>query len=391
MNTRFEHLYKQYIDDTCTKEEREEFLSMVAENLDSDSIGSLMDDTWDKIGTEKLIFPTADKVLHNIYADHPKFIVKKINWYLYFSAVAAIFTFVTIGIYFYEKSDNHTEIKSNTVDIQAGTNKAILTLADGSTINLDNVTNGEIADQAGIAIIKTNNGKLIYEVSKNITKENTADLYNTITTPRGGQYQINLPDGTIVWLNAASSLKYPTVFDNNKRKVYLSGEAYFEVAKISNNTGNNKNKSPFIVATDKQEIEVLGTHFNVDSYPDDQILKTTLLEGAVNVRAVNKNLLLKPGQQSILRNNSLTSSIVDVEESVAWKNGYFSFNENLESLMNKVSRWYDVDVIYEIKPESDSFIAKISRKKSLSALLKIIEQTGDIHFRIEGRRVTVTK
>lgn len=134
----------------------------------------------------------------------------------------------------------------------------------------------------------------------------------------------------------------------------------------------------------------MGTHFNVDSYPDE-LAKTTLLEGSVNVKTMLQNLLLKPGQQSILKNNTLTSSDVDAAESVAWKNGYFNFNESLESIMNKVSRWYDVDVVYEVKPASDPFIAKISRKKSLPALLKIIEQTGGIHFKIEGRRVTVTK
>lgn len=390
MNARLAHLYQRYIDDTCTETERKEFLSMVAESPENKSMTELMDSTWDKMDTQDLIFPMGGRVFDTILLNHQGISVKKISWYRYIAAAAAILAVVTTGLYFYQKSNNHPGISRNTAEIRPGTNKAILTLADGSTINLDNATNGEIAHEGGVSIIKATNGQLIYDVSGNVTKQNTTDLYNTITTPRGGQYQINLPDGTIVWLNAESSLKYPTAFDNNKRKVYLSGEAYFEVAKVNSSTGNNKKRVSFTVATDKQEIEVLGTHFNVDSYPDE-LAKTTLLEGSVNVKTMLQNLMLKPGQQSILKNNTLTSSDVDAAESVAWKNGYFNFNESLESIMNKVSRWYDVDVVYEVKPASDPFIAKISRKKSLPALLKIIEQTGGIHFKIEGRRVTVTK
>lgn len=285
--------------------------------------------------------------------------------------------------------------KTITKTIEPGGNKATLTLADGSKISLTDATNGIIAKQAGINITKTNKGELIYTVASELTAK-AKDLFNTIETPRGGQYQVNLPDGTKVWLNAASSLKYPAVFNQSNRVVELKGEAYFEVAKLINKTGN---RVPFKVKSNlgegrNQEVEVLGTHFNINAYDNEPNSKTTLLEGSVrvlNVSASTSNLL-KPGQQSIIRSSSPSILIkdVDAEETVTWKDGFFSFNdENLETIMNKISRWYNVDIEYRGTKINKLFGGRISRFNSVNEVLETLQTTGDVHFKIEERRILV--
>ncbi|HWW38012.1 FecR family protein, partial [Pedobacter sp.] len=337
MNSRLASLYQRYIEDTCTNEEREEFLSLVAENQENNDITSLMDDTWDKIRTDGLLFPHADNMLQNILASHQKPVVKKISWYRYTATAAAVLLLIGAGLFYF---NSHHVILNPSQDpglvkntIKAGQNKATLTLANGKVINLDSTTNGEIAEQTGITITKTEKGQLVYNVTESAKKEKTASAkiaYNTITTPRGGQYQVNLPDGSKIWLNASSSLKYPTLFSKNERRVELSGEAYFEVAKMTfKESGHKKARTPFIVVTSKQQVEVLGTHFNINSYEDEATTKTTLLEGAVRVSQVGsrKTVNLLPGLQSVLNNNNLSTRAVDTDEAVAWKNGYFQFNE----------------------------------------------------------------
>lgn len=396
MNTRLTYLYQRYIENTCTKEERDEFLSMVAENQENDTITNLMDGTWDKIGTDGLQFPGADHMLHQILSDHQKPVVKKVSWYRY-AAAAAIMIMVSAGVYFYQKTNNRSSSQARVVNIKAGKNKATLTLANGKVINLDSATNGEIAEQTGTTITKTEKGQLIYNIAGSTEKENHAPAeiaYNTITTPRGGQYQINLPDGSKIWLNASSTLKYPTIFNKNERKVELTGEAYFEIAKmtIKQKTGNKKVRMPFIVVTGKQEVEVLGTHFNINSYTDEAATKTTLLEGAVRVSQTGSrySINLLPGQQSILNNNNLTAHQVDTEEAVAWKNGYFQFNESdLGSIMRQLSRWYNIEVIFKDNRKSNElFHFKASRNLELNDMLKIFELNG-IKLKIERRTIIV--
>lgn len=400
MNTRLAYLYQKYTDETCSAEEREELLSIIAANHDDPQIADLMDGTWNNINNSKLIpFKNTETVLSNILPEKKDNLVKKTNWYRY-SAAAAIFMLLSATIYFYttqNPSPNHNTAIVN--HIAPGSNKATLTLADGKVIQLDNVAEGKIAQQAGITIRKTKNGQLIYDLSegaKGAGTEKTA--YNTITTPRGGQYQVNLPDGTKIWLNAASTLKYPTAFNDQKRSVELSGEAYFEVAKITKPSLQGKTRIPFIVRTDKQEIEVLGTHFNVNCYEDENTTKTTLLEGAVRIAPLNarrivsantKPIILQPGQQSVLRGNELSVHLTDTEETVAWKNGYFQFNESdLTSIMRQLSRWYNVDVVFEGKSPNDLFHFKIPRNLSLQEVLKIFESNG-INFKTEGRTLIV--
>ncbi|HTE34462.1 MAG TPA: FecR domain-containing protein [Chryseolinea sp.] len=268
----------------------------------------------------------------------------------------------------------------NTIAI--GGNKASLILSDGTAIVLDDAANGLLTTQAGIKISKTADGQLKYDASQSLTSN--ANVFNTIKTPRGGQYQVVLPDGSSVWLNAASSLKFPTVFSGNERKVELTGEAYFEVAKNA--------AKPFIVASGNQNVEVLGTHFNINAYQDDGSIRTTLLEGSIKVSHAQTNdfRLLAPGQQAELE-KEIRVTKVDVHQSIAWKKGYFSFaGENIKTLMRQISRWYDVEVEYEGNLTTEGFVGSMSRFENVSEVLHMLELTGMIHFKFDGRKIIVS-
>jgi len=268
-------------------------------------------------------------------------------------------------------------------DIPAGSNNAVLTLDNGATIVLDTAANGTLANQGNIKVLKMN-GQLAYNKTGNM---NVKPVYNTITTANGNQYQLILIDGSKVWLNAASSIRFPTSFTGTERKVEITGEAYFEVTK-------NPNK-PFRVdfkneAGEKDEIEVLGTHFNVNTYGDEPDMKTTLLEGSVKIKAGNKIQMLSPGQQALLSSNGIEiKKNVDLDQVMAWKNGYFLFdNTDIYTLMRQVSRWYNVEVSFEGKVTPDGFSGKISRNVPLSKFIKVLE-LNDVNVRSEGRKLTL--
>jgi len=311
--------------------------------------------------------------------------VYQLKW-RYFAVAAAVLIMISAGIGIYKSytSDNEVPVYAkHKNDIAPGKNKAMLTLADGSVIDLNEQANGILASQQHTKIVKTADGTLKYEggsSGKNASDNGGAGL-NKITIPRGGQYQIILPDGSKVWLNSASSLKYPAAFAGNKREVELSGEAYFEIA-------HDKTK-PFTVRSAGQLVKVLGTHFNINSYPDNSPAKTTLLEGSI---ALSENAdgpvrKINPGQQAVLTPSGFQIAEVDTEESVAWKNGYFLFkNTDLKTLLAQLERWYDVDIIYDAHAEK-RFYGKISRDVKLSSVLNMLEVTSNIKFRIEGRSV----
>ena len=264
-------------------------------------------------------------------------------------------------------------------DVDPGGNKATLTLADGSVILLDDAKNGILAQQGNAKVIKLD-GKLLYDLTAINTKQ---IVYNTISTPKGGQYQLELPDGSQVWLNATSSIRFPTSFLEKERRVEIAGEAYLEVAK---NPGK-----PFVVSVNGSEIQVLGTHFNINAYSDEDVMKTTLLEGLIKFVSGNDDHILRPGQQSQLTKDGAVKVVskVDVDEVVAWKNGLFSFeNAGIEATMRQLSRWYDVDVDYRGKPD-DLFIAEMKRDIKLSDALKALELTGKVKFEIDGRKIIV--
>jgi len=264
-------------------------------------------------------------------------------------------------------------------DVAPGGDKAILTLADGSTVVLDDAQNGTLAQQGSSKVIKLS-GKLMYDPTNKNSKE---IVYNTISTPNGGQYQLQLPDGSLVWLNATSSIHFPTSFIGRERRVEITGEAYFEVAK--------NRDMPFIVAVNGAEVQVLGTHFNVNAYSDEDDVKTTLLEGSVKFVSGANTSMLKPGQQSQLTTNGLIKVVsnVDVDEVVAWKNGMFDFeNAGIETVMRQLSRWYDVEIEYKGKTD-DLFIAEMRRNIKLSDALKALELTGKVKFEIQGKKIIV--
>ncbi|HMI61587.1 MAG TPA: FecR domain-containing protein [Puia sp.] len=274
-------------------------------------------------------------------------------------------------------------IKPAPDDIGPGGNKATLTLADGSTIDLDQAKNGTIQQQGKSQLVKVNGDMLAYKENRQANKEDDPKTsFNKISTPRGGKFQLVLSDGSKVWLNAASSLTYPTTFSGKERSVQLQGEAYFEIAPNA--------AKPFKVYHEGLQIEVLGTSFNVMAYKDEQTVKTTLLEGRVRVHNGDQSVQLSPGQQAQSNDQEPFSiATADLEEVVAWKNGLFRFNEStIEEVMRQISRWYDVDVVYGSTIPKDLFRGEIYRNVNVSAVLKVLEVSG-VHFRVEGKKIFV--
>lgn len=309
--------------------------------------------------------------------------------YHYFKkiAIAAILLVIAGGsIILYQQEKKLKFDKQVIADkIAPGSNKAILTLSNGQKIALDDSKNGQLAIQSGIRISKTANGQLIYELSKGNSTSSRNETFNTIEVPVGGQWQAILSDGSHVWLNAQSSITFPTLFIGKERKVDIKGEAYFEVA-------HNK-AMPFKVSSLGQTIEVLGTHFNVMAYPGERLIKTTLLQGSVKISGKGREQILRPGEQALASADNLKiSSDIDIEDVVAWKDGYFKFNENLKNTMTKIARWYNVEVVYEDEPDNSLlFGGEVSRTRDIKDVLDIIEYTGKAHFKIEGRRIIVKK
>lgn len=299
-----------------------------------------------------------------------------------YTAVAAL---AIICFLFFIYNRKNEDSKSNFAqDIRPGKNGATLTLADGRRISLSDAKKGSLAEEAGMQIQKLADGTLAYTIG---TQQPVKDKYNTLSTAPGQTYQVKLPDGSLVWLNAASSLTYAvSMVKDGKREVKLSGEGYFEVVKDK--------AHPFIVKTDHQHVQVLGTHFNINAYTDEPVTRTTLLEGSVTVTKNDNQskLTLIPGEQAELAEQSgLQLRQVDAQDAVAWKMGYFKLNSTpLEDVMRQVSRWYDVEVIYENeKSRSMVFEGTVSRFDNVSRLLKTLENTGAVKFRIAGKKVYV--
>lgn len=302
-----------------------------------------------------------------------------------FVAAASVAILVASGGYFYYQSGNSKPlVQSNyTNEVAPGKNGATLTLADGRKIRLSDAVNGELSNEAGVSITKTKDGQLIYEIKETGAENNK---FNTLSTSNGETYQVRLPDGSAVWLNAASSLTYSAkLIQNGKRSVTLSGEAYFQVTKDKSH--------PFVVSTAGQQVEVLGTHFNVNAYADEPITATTLVEGSVKVSSGSDQQMLKPGFQARNNGNGIKISKVNLEGVTDWKDGEFNLDEtDFRVAMRKIARWYDVEVIYEKSVPMDiEAWGWISRDSKLSSVLKLIENSGMVKFRIDGKKVYVFK
>lgn len=311
----------------------------------------------------------------------PKPIHRLRLWYRVAAAAAISMMIFGAGLYYFNvRTRSPITETTYTSDVAPGQQGATLTLSNGKKIHLNDASNGELAKEAGVKITKSTSGNLVYTMSGQEADENKI---NTLSTSAGETYQVQLPDGSNIWLNAQSTLTYSSkLIRNNIRSVRLDGEAYFEIAKVPDH--------PFIVETKRQKIEVLGTHFNVNSYQNEAMARTTLLEGSVRL---NQQHILRPGEQGITTTIGNTQiSQANTEETLAWKNGYFRFNdEKIESIMKKLERWYNVRVEYESQVPNIGFNGTISRNNNISRVLRLLETTKAVHFKIEGRRIIVGK
>ncbi|MGN6439040.1 MAG: FecR family protein [Agriterribacter sp.] len=332
-----------------------------------------------------------DTILQKIYAqtaDHdlqrrPKYFI----WRRAAAAAVLLLVAATTVLIFNNRKNDATTVQAivaQPADILPGGNKATLTLNNGSTIVLDDAKEGALVQQDHIQVSKTKEGQLIYTVSKQATAA-AAIQYNTVATPRGGQYQVVLPDGTKAWLNAASSIHFPTSFIQSKRAVSITGEVYFEVA--------HNAKQPFIVTAGNTSIQVLGTHFNVMAYDNEPFVKTTLAEGSVKVSNADRTTMLRPGEQlqAGVQDFKVIKG-VDVDAELAWKNGLFYFKDaGIDAVMKQVERWYDISVKYEGKMPEKQFNGKVPRNVSLSELMEILSFYDDMKCEIQGNTVTIKR
>lgn len=372
-SSQFKELLKRYLANQCSSAER-----AVVENWYNQH-------TIEK--AERLTAAEYEEDIAFIHNHLEQSEIQQKKWILWPRIAVAATVLLTMGlsIYYYIPGKQNSSYANRSVtDVKAGTDKAMLTLADGSKISLTDVKTGEIAVQSGLKISKSGDGQIIYSSVPLETKKGNLKQpqFNTIETPRGGKFQILLPDGSMVWLDAASSLKYPVEFTGAERKVELTGQAYFEVAK-------SKGKS-FKVISGKQELEVLGTHFNINAYTNQSNILTTLLEGSVrlSVKDNEGSALLKPGQQSSLAAADFQIKQIDVEDAIAWKNGFFAFDrDDVPTVLHKLERWYDVDIIMEGDFDQIKIGGTISRSKSLAEVLRVLQLTRKIKFKSEGRRI----
>jgi transmembrane sensor len=391
----YQHLLQRYVDNDCTPQETAELLDYIqsdgSDRLLLAEMKMLFDNSFHVAGQQE---PAAwsQKVKNNLIKNSkPTATILSIarKWLPRVAAAFLLFA-ASLGAYQYFNSTQNTKTlvvaqsnqsTGNAAAILPGGNKALLTLADGTVIVLDEAGNGNVASQGATSIHKKNH-LVIYDATKADGKAGPV-AYNTITTPKGGQYQLILPDGSKVWLNAASSLHFPTAFSGADRRVTLTGEGYFEIAKDA--------AKPFFVMVNNMNVEVLGTHFNVMAYDNEDALKTTLLEGSVKVNAGTVSKTIKPGQQAKYQHTATAFTIVNanIEETVAWKNGYFQFNnEDLKSIMRQFARWYDVEVSYEGQQKIRQFSGEVSRDVNLAQALKVL-QLSNVKFRIENKKIVV--
>ncbi|AXY73447.1 FecR family protein [Paraflavitalea soli] len=395
---RFETLWKGYQQGLLQEAELAEFLQLIREdeNLLAGGIDELL-----QHGPQGMPAPgEKELILRQIRQQIQPATVHKLPfgkryWWIAAAALFLLTTMIALLTIRLKKQQDITgkgRQPSPVYDAAPGKNGALLTLADGSTIVLDSAANGTLAQQGSSKLIKTEDGKLTYSPSSGEGQE--APAYNTISTPRGRQFQLVLPDGSKVWLNAASSLTYPTAFTGNERKVTLTGEAYFEVASLPGKSGTKMSflvdMRPIAGGKINGTIEVLGTHFNVNAYEDEGAIKATLLEGKIKITAVTGSQLLFPGHQALLSNNQLSIiNNLDVEAVVAWKNGVFNFHKaDLPAVMRQLSRWYDVEIVYQGPVPGRLFGGEIERNLHLSQVLKILSKMG-IQCTIEGKKLIV--
>ena len=388
------YLLRQYFQDRATDLEQDKLAIALDANLYEEQVKQVMDEVWYEHKSTREIF-TAEKsramftkivksrqiqgAIHS--ATRPK-------WYYAAAAVVLIAVCSALLYQFNNNQNNQSNIVRSTSignDVKPGGNRASLILADKSIIQLDNLDNGLLAEQGFTKVVKLQSGHLQYIPAPVIPAEN---IYNEVRTPRGGQYQVTLPDGSNVWLNSASSIRYPVAFSGDVRKVELSGEGYFDVSKNSS--------MPFIVSVaGKGEIKVLGTKFNINAYIDESLVNATLLEGRIEVTGERSHdsKIMAPGEQVqfLPAGELVVQKDIDIDQVIAWKNGLFNFsNANLLVVLKQISRWYDVDVIFQGSIPDRVFEGELQRDLQLSQVLRILER-NDVHFRLEDNKLVILK
>jgi transmembrane sensor len=379
-------LYEKYMSGQCTADEKK-LLDAYRDEM------TLAEDGWDDDLVKEEDVRARIWQRLNDSRKVVKLPQRKATQYRWLQVAAVLLAVLFAGVFFIQRKKNQetgtVKLTNKVQPILPGGNKAYLTLANGSRIVLDDAKNGKLASTPGITVSKAGNGMLVYHFTSanRNTATNTTPEFNTITTPRGGQYQVVLEDGTRVWLNAASSIRFPQAFTGLTREVELSGEAYFEVAK-------NKAK-PFIVQANGTKVQVFGTHFNINAYTDNDDVTTTLLEGSVRMSSGSSAVMLAPGQQGDAAKNGAAIKVgrADIQQAMAWKNGLFIFHDlNITEVMKQVGRWYDVDVEYrDNEVKNNEFGGTISKYKSINELLDVMVLTRSIHYKLEGRRVIIMK
>jgi ferric-dicitrate binding protein FerR (iron transport regulator) len=398
-----EELFRKYFNGIASEAEKEAFMEWISHDEHIDELRQLMDRMWDEFDDKEKLFNTAQSndILKQVLQKDVAFLQRRtrlsgqarMKWWKAAAAVFIGIITVTGGYlwYHYRPSAISPPIAEKAVqDVAPGGNKAILRLSSGETIALDSAQNGTLARQGNISVVKLKSGQIAYKAQQAGNRKSQATSYNTLTVPLGGQYNITLPDGSKVWMNAASTLKFPTTFSVHERKVELTGEAYFEIVKDNNR--------PFYVNVPFHQhnahnitIQVLGTNFNINAYDDAPSIKTTLLDGAVKVVKGKESKLLKPGQQADINRDNHQMKIIkaDLESVVAWKNGLFNFtDEGMAEIMQKISRWYNIEVVYQGKIPDGHYTGIISRDTNLSQVLKMLEFSG-VHFKVEGKKLIV--
>ncbi len=407
---RVKYLFSQHIKRTASADERGELKALIGSGQYAEEIKQCILEIFEKEkGDYQLSENKAGQILSSILvkpieaprrraldesdslehlpAGKPG-VTRNLSWIPKLAAACLVIAVLASGYYLLQnnlfKKNTTTSGLTSGNDLPPGRDRAYLSLSDGTKIDLVNQEKQLLLNRHGISN-DIENGELTYHAS------NSFSGYSLLTTPLGGQYKLVLPDGSKAWLNAGSTLKFPNTFNRGRRSVEMTGEVYFEIAPDPG--------KPFVVTVkgdanrEETEIRVLGTHFNISSYADEPQLKTTLLEGSVEIKRKNTTKRLKPGQEARIRQNSKDREIsvknVDASAAIAWKNGRFEFNDNIRDIMRQIARWYDVEVQYEGDVEGKSFAGSIPRENNVSEVLRRLELTGKIRFSVEGRTITV--
>lgn len=397
---RLDHLFERYLSQGLTPEEHRELMQLLQQPARAAEVKALLDHVWQQLVVDKsLESDRADMLFQAILAADPQTPannvhlkpVRRLSIVKWMAAAAAILILISTGWWFYYNKSKPVPSTSTLAvenDIPPGKNNAVLILADGRRINLDSTANGDVAKEGSTAIRKSNE-QILYEVEGKQAGHSEI-TWNTVATARGNQYKLVLPDGSSIWLNAESSVRFPVAFNGKERRVEVTGEVYLQV--------KHNSAMPFTVVANGVEVRDLGTEFNVNAYANEDNIQTTVVEGSVSVNGqwsmVNKKpTVVTPGQQAVISSGAGAIQLIkdsDVDAAIAWKKGQFMFaGNNIQSVMRQLERWYDLEVTYAPNVTSEEFIGTITRYTNISAVLKMLERTGTVHFEVQGRKVFV--